>query len=119
MAPVACSGTVRGEALRFVRALAVGAVLLLSLAACTPSSHLVEGSSVTVAVPEAFTSLNPLTGYGSAVDTNASVVAATNSSFAAYDASPELIDDPSFGSYELVSTEPFAVRYTIADGVRW
>src|SRR5690606_15781443 len=55
----------------------------------------------------------------SAVDTNASIVAATNSSFAAWGASGELVMDESFGSVEKVSDDPLTVRYTVADGVQW
>lgn len=99
--------------------MASAVVALLLLAGCTTGSQLVDGSSVTVAVAESFTSYNPNTGYGSAVATNPSVVAATNSSFASYDATLELVPDESFGSYELVSERPLTVRYTIAPGVRW
>ncbi|WP_185740422.1 ABC transporter substrate-binding protein [Homoserinimonas aerilata] len=112
-------GRSKEDVLRRSGAIAAAAALLLLLSGCEAGSLVVEGSSVTVAVSDGFTSYNPNTGYGSAVPSNASVVAATNSSFVSYDATPELVPDESFGSYEVVSQEPFAVRYTIADGVRW
>ncbi|MHA6693052.1 ABC transporter family substrate-binding protein [Homoserinimonas sp. A520] len=92
---------------------------MLALAGCTPLSEVVEGTSVTVAVDQGMTSYNPNTGFGSATATNASVFAATNSSFASYDDVPKLTKDTSFGSYEVVSTEPLVVTYTVADGIRW
>lgn len=92
---------------------------MLGLAACTPQSRLAEGSSVTVALAEPFTSYNANTGHGSAVDTNASIVDATNSAFASWSAAGELIFDESFGTVEKRSDDPLTVTYTIADGVRW
>ncbi|MCW4386496.1 ABC transporter substrate-binding protein [Salinibacterium sp. SYSU T00001] len=93
-------------------------LLVIGLAACT-DSRLAEGTSVTVALPEAFTSYNPNTGHGSASDTNASIVEATNSRFASWNAEGELVFDESFGSVEKLSDDPLTVRYTVADGVEW
>lgn len=110
----------RGRILRRITmASAVAVVAALVLAGCAAGSQVVEGSSVGVAVAESFTSYNPNTGYGSAVATNAGIVAATNSSFAGYDTTPELVRDESFGDYTVISERPLTVKYTIADGVRW
>ncbi|PWB97186.1 peptide ABC transporter substrate-binding protein [Salinibacterium hongtaonis] len=100
---------------------AVAAVVIaaVALAGCTPGSRVAEGSTVTVAVAEAFTSFNAATGFGSAVGTNASVVAATNSSFVSWDENGDPVPDESFGTIVKVSDDPLRVRYTIADGVRW
>lgn len=111
--------TDRPGAWRTGAGLALVVAALLSLAGCVSNSQLVEGSAVTVAVGESFTSANALTGYGSAVATNLSVVAATNSAFFAYDDELKLVADESFGTATVVSQEPFVVKYTIADGVRW
>jgi peptide/nickel transport system substrate-binding protein len=94
-------------------------VAALVLSGCTSGSIVAEGSTVTVAVAEAFSSYNPNTGHGSAVDTNASIVAATNAAFASWGADGELDFDESFGTVEKVSDDPLAVQYTIADGVQW
>ncbi|WP_403020524.1 ABC transporter substrate-binding protein [Salinibacterium sp. GXW1014] len=100
-------------------AVMVSALLVLGLAACTSDSRVAEGTSVTVALDAPFTSYNPNTGHGSANDSNASVVAATNSSFASWDAEGRLIFDESFGAVEKLADDPLEVRYTIADGVEW
>ena len=92
---------------------------MLALAGCTPASEVVEGTSVTVAVSQPMTSYNPNTGFGSATATNASVFDATSSSFVAYDEVPKLVEDTSFGTYEVVSTSPLVVTYTVADGILW
>src|SRR5690554_1789166 len=92
---------------------------MLVLVGCAPDTKAVEGTTVTVAVGQAMTSYNANTGFGSATPTNASIFAATNSSFATYDQSPSLRKDTSFGSAEVVSTEPLVVTYSVKDGIRW
>ncbi|MEX1077725.1 MAG: ABC transporter family substrate-binding protein [Homoserinimonas sp.] len=74
---------------------------------------------MTVAVSHGMTSYNPDTAFGSATPSNASIFAATNSSFASYDETPSLVQNESFGSYEVVSTQPLVVTYTVRDGIRW
>ncbi|MCU1420803.1 MAG: transporter family substrate-binding protein, partial [Microbacteriaceae bacterium] len=98
-------------------AAAAALALAATLAGCTGPT-LVEGSTVSVAVPAAVTSLNPKTSYGNAA-ANSAVAAATSAQFAAYDATPQLVDDPSFGSATVVSQQPFTVKFTIASGVMW
>src|SRR5690554_4307209 len=92
---------------------------MLVLVGCTPVSKVVEGTSVTVAVDQPMTSYNPNTGFGSATPSNASIFAATNSSFVSYDETPSLQKDTSFGLATVVSTEPLVVTYAVADGIRW
>jgi peptide/nickel transport system substrate-binding protein len=94
-------------------------LLAIGLTSCTSGYRVAEGTSVTVALDAPFTSYNANTGHGSANDTNASIVAATNSAFASWDASGELVFDESFGSVEKVSDDPLRVNYSIADGVQW
>ena len=48
-----------------------------------------------------------------------STVAATSSGFTYYDDGSALVRDESFGHYEIVSNDPFAVQYMVADGVTW
>ena len=110
--PVARPGTAR----RF-RAFPLAVASLLVLAGCTAPT-VIENSSVTVAVDQAFFSLNDRTSYGNSV-ANSQVLQATSSRFSAYDAKSELVTDPSFGTYQLLSNDPLTVRYTIADGVTW
>lgn len=101
------------------RIIAVGmlAAVALLLSGCS-SPVLVKGTSVAVAVSDAFTSANPATTFGNQ-PTNAEVAAATSSQFASYDSTPALVHDTSFGSATVVSTSPFQVKYTIAPGVEW
>lgn len=90
---------------------------LIILAGCTTPT-VIEDSSVTVAVDQAFFSLNDRTSYGNS-PANTQVLRATSSRFSAYDARSELVPDPSFGTYRLLSNDPLTVRYTIADDVTW
>src|SRR5690606_31391720 len=43
----------------------------------------------------------------------------TGSGFGYYDDHYALIEDPSFGTAEIVADSPFTVRYSIADDVTW
>jgi peptide/nickel transport system substrate-binding protein len=97
--------------------LAAFVVVALFLAGCT-SPSLVHGASVSVAANQAFFSYNPKTSYGNST-ANSSIVSATNSQFNYYDNTPKLVRDESFGSYQVVSRDPFRVKYTIRDGVKW
>jgi len=80
--------------------------------------HVVEGSEVTVVTDQPFTSANPGTAYGNTA-ANRSIAYATNARFNYYNADAQLVRDESFGSYQLVSSDPLTVRYTIANGVEW
>jgi peptide/nickel transport system substrate-binding protein len=73
---------------------------------------------VSVAVGQAFFSLNDRTGYGDSA-ANTQILEAIRSEFNHYDEHSELVTDTSFGRYELLSNDPLTVRYTIAEGVTW
>ena len=101
--------------------LRVAAVLVLAavaLTACGPVQHVVEGSVVTVVTDQPFTSANPATAYGN-TQANRSIAYATQARFNFYNPDYELQRDDSFGSYQLVSSDPLTVKYTIANGVEW
>ena len=101
--------------------LRVAAVLVLAavaLTACGPVQHVVEGSVVTVVTDQPFTSANAATAYGN-TQANRSIGYATNARFNFYNPDYELERDESFGSYQLVSSDPLTVKYTIANGVEW
>lgn len=103
------------------RAAAVGAVLALALgtlSACTEPSLVVDGSTVAVASAQPFTSFNDQTSFGNTT-ANLGLVGATNAGFIYYDDEPALVRDESFGHFEVVSQEPFAVEYTVVEGVTW
>lgn len=99
------------------RCSAVLLVLVLTLAGCS-SPSVVKGSTVTVAQSAALFSLNNRTSYGNSA-ANSSVLQAVDSSFNRYDDASNLVTDPSFGNYQLLSNDPLTVKYTIADGVTW
>ena len=88
----------------------------LVLSGCT--SSVVQGTTVTIAASQPFYSYNPKTSYGNAA-ANSDIVYATNSQFNYYDNTPKLQKDESFGSYQVVSRDPFRVKYTIKAGVTW
>ena len=103
--------------------LAIGATVVVALTAvgltgCAPTSLVVEGSTVTVASAQAFTSFNDQTTYGN-TPANASITAAASSGFTYYDDTPALVRDESFGHIEVVSQNPFTVTYTVNSGVTW
>ncbi len=101
---------------RSIVALGSLAIVALVLSGCT--SSVVHGTTVTVAASQAFYSYNPKTSYGNAA-ANSDIVYATNSQFNHYDNTPKLQKDESFGSYQVVSRNPFRVKYTIRAGVKW
>lgn len=94
------------------------ALSAVALSGCAPTSLVVDGSAVTVATPQPFTSFNDQTSYGSTA-ANAEIVGATNSGFTYYDDSSALVRDESFGHFEVVAQDPFTVQYTVNEGVTW
>jgi peptide/nickel transport system substrate-binding protein len=90
----------------------------LALSGCTTST-VVAGSDVAVAVAEPFTSLNPATSFGRSSATNADVAWLTGSAFAYYDDAYRLVEDPSFGTAEIVAEDPLTVRYQVDADARW
>ncbi|MCU1558393.1 MAG: uncharacterized protein JWN09_2388 [Microbacteriaceae bacterium] len=102
---------------RSIVALGALAIVALVLSGCT-STTIVHGTTVTVAASNAFYSYNPKTSYGNAT-ANTDIVYATNSQFNYYDNTPKLQKDESFGTYQVVSRDPFRVKYTIKAGVTW
>lgn len=103
---------------RFGSVAIVVALAVAALTGCTEQSLVVDGSSVTIASPQAATSLNDRTTFGN-TPANAAVVAAAGSGFVYYDADRTLVRDESFGHVEVVSRQPFAVEYTVNEGVVW
>lgn len=103
---------------RVVAALAAAA-LAGSLVACTPDERVVAGSTVTVAVEGSFTTLNANSTFGRASELNADIAYLTGTGFAYPDDRFELVRDESFGTAEVVSDDPFTVRYEIADDATW
>ena len=73
---------------------------------------------MTVATPQAFTSFNDQTSFGSTA-ANAEIVNATNGGFVYYDDSSTLVRDESFGHIEVIAQDPFTVKYTVNDDVTW
>lgn len=107
--------------MRSSRGAVVGATVLLgalALSGCSQSSLVVDGSSVTVAIAQPFTSFNDQSTFGGTAS-NAAIVGATNAGFTYYNDEPALVRDESFGHFEVVSQDPFEVRYTVANGVNW
>ncbi len=102
---------------RRFRALPLALAGLLVLGGCTGPT-VIEDSSVTVAVSQAFFSLNDRTSYGNS-PANSQVLQATSSRFTAYDAQSELVTDPSFGTYQLLANDPLTVRYTVDGDATW
>ena len=107
------------SATRIMATIAVAASAALVLTGCVPQqSTTIDGSELTVAVTQPYTSGNPVTSYGGS-ETNANIAYATGTGFNYFNDDSELVRDESFGHYEKVSDDPLAVTYTVSDGVRW
>ncbi|MGE3194554.1 MAG: ABC transporter family substrate-binding protein [Microbacteriaceae bacterium] len=105
--------------LRLPGAILAAAIIASGLVACTDAPTVVEGSVVRVAVSTPFTSANASTSFGRSTPTNADVAYLTGTGFGYYDDRYAFVDDPSFGTAEIVSQSPFTVRYTVAPDVTW
>lgn len=110
---------------RFSAAVAVAAAGALVISGCAAGggennddSGLVEGSSITAAWNQAFYSLNGNTSFGNATANN-NINYLVLDGFNYYDNTPELVQNTSFGSYELISEDPLTVKYTVAEGKKW
>ena len=104
-----------------VTATAAAAAAVALLAGCTGApltGRSADAELVTVAVGAPLTAVNPATSYGDTT-TNQDVASLTRSGFGYYDDQYRLVRDESFGSARIVSRDPFTVRYTVAEGVRW
>ncbi|MBI5161355.1 MAG: hypothetical protein HY996_08080 [Micrococcales bacterium] len=112
------------------RALALAAAAAAVLAGCTPvRPPNPAADTVTVAVSQPFTSVNPsassgLTSTGGDSSTGGSstdgdIAALTRTGFAYYDDGYRLVRDESFGTARILSRKPFTVRYTVRRGVTW
>lgn len=88
------------------------------LTACTSDTTVIAGSSVRIASAEPFLSLNDRSRWGNTA-ANRDIVAAVNSSIATYNAASELEFDDSFATAEIISVNPFTVRYTLAPTAQW
>ena len=107
------------SATRTLATIAVAASAALVLAGCVPEkSTTIDGSQLTVAVTQPYTSGNSVTSFG-ASETNSNIAAATATGFNYFNDDSELVRDTSFGHYEKVSDDPLAVTYTVSDGLRW
>lgn len=98
-------------------AIAAGALVL---AGCAPGggSEIEEGTALSVAWNQPFYAYNGNTADGNATANN-NIIYMMSDAFAYYDDTPELVQNPDFGSYEKVSDDPLTIKYTLADGVKW
>lgn len=101
-----------------VAATVAGGALVLAGCSAPQQSEVVEDSTVTVAWNQPFYSYNGNTSFGNATANN-NIIYATNSWFNYYNDVPELVQDTSFGTYELVSEDPLVVTYTVNEGITW
>jgi len=100
------------------KGLAVAAMASLSLAACSAQTEIVENTTITAAWNQPLYSFNQNTSSGNAT-ANANVLYMTQQSFNYYNDAQELIRNPEFGTYDLISEDPLTIKYTITDGVTW
>jgi peptide/nickel transport system substrate-binding protein len=98
-------------------AIAAGALVL---AGCAPGggSEIEEGTALSVAWNQPFYAYNGNTADGNATANN-NIIYMMSDSFAYYDDSPALVQNPDFGSYEKLSDEPLTIKYTLAGGAKW
>lgn len=93
--------------------------LAVALSGCVEHQVIVvDGTVVTVAATQPYTSANPGSTQGFTLG-NLAVAAITRSGFAYYTDDLEIVRDESFGTYEVLSEQPLTVRYRIAPDVTW
>ncbi|EYR63879.1 ABC transporter substrate-binding protein [Actinotalea ferrariae CF5-4] len=99
---------------------ATGALVLSACATPTQEAEnpIEESTSMSIGWNQPFYAQNNLTSTGNAT-TNANVLYLTQSSFNYYDGDLNLAKNEDFGTYEVVSEDPFTVEYTINEGVTW
>lgn len=93
------------------------------LAACTPAQNdpsggLSEETTMRVAQTQSFYSYNDRTSTTTA-GANSTVLYLTRGAFNYYDDSLEIVEDSSYGTYDLVSESPLTITYTVNDDVVW
>ncbi|MFE7844481.1 ABC transporter family substrate-binding protein [Microbacterium sp. NPDC057407] len=110
---------------RISAAVAITAVGALAISGCAAGggdnnddSGLVEGSSITAAWNQAFYSMNGNTSFGNATANN-NINYLVLDGFNYYNNVPELVQNTSFGTYEVVSEDPLTVTYTINEDKKW
>jgi peptide/nickel transport system substrate-binding protein len=109
--------------LKLTRLTAVGAVVAagaLALSGCTQpyESEVVEGTEITVAYNDNFFHFNDVSSAGNNT-ANGNVKYMTDTTFAYYDDTPELVRNTDFGSFEKVSDDPLTVEYTVTSNAVW
>ena len=77
-----------------------------------------SGGTVRVAETNAFTSFNPSVGANN-LDINSKVLGTMRSDFIYIDNELNIVQDESFGTYELVSEDPLTVTYTVNESSVW
>ncbi|MFI2753456.1 ABC transporter family substrate-binding protein [Cellulomonas sp. P22] len=97
---------------------AVGALVLGACSSTPKESTIDEATSINVGWNQAFYSQNNLTSSGNAT-ANANIIYLTTSTFYYYDGDLNLKQNEGVGSYEVVSEDPFTVKYTVNEGVTW
>lgn len=98
-------------------AVAVTAAVGLAVGVIAPSTAAVR-TTVVIVASNALTSLNPGTPETNLV-TNSDVAYLTSMGFLYYDNKKVLKRNTDFGSYSIVSTSPFKVKYTVKAGRVW
>lgn len=88
------------------------------LAGCATAPRVDAGTVVTVGIRGGFTTANPAAGAGGGV-VDEDIAALTTSGFTTLDADAQPVEDTAYGRAEIVSQEPFRVRYTMADDSAW
>jgi peptide/nickel transport system substrate-binding protein len=98
---------------------ATAALVVTSLTGCAGGAKdVVEGSAISVAWNQGFYSANGSTSNGNATANN-NILYLANSGFNYYNDKMELIKNDPFGKYEVLSTDPLTVKYTVNSGVKW
>lgn len=82
------------------------------------SSEVVENTEITVAYNQGFFHFNDDSGAGNNT-ANGNIKYMTDTTFAYYDNTPELVRNTDFGKYEKTSDDPLTVKYEITADAVW
>ncbi|MHA7986112.1 ABC transporter family substrate-binding protein [Rathayibacter sp. CAU 1779] len=107
---------------RAVVALAAVAAAGVVLAGCSApkQSELSEKTSLSIAQNSAVTTLNNLiSNQYSTYNSNIAYLTGGGFGFNYYDATPKLVKNTKFGTYEKTSSSPLTIKYTLSDNAKW
>ena len=103
-----------------VLSLAIAATLVAGLSGCSAGSGLVAGSTITIGMISAPSSLNTDQAASVASENiNSELAHLTTAGFYSTGTGSEVVENPNFGSVTVTKTKPFTVKYLVSEAAKW